>query len=243
MKTVGLIQARMGSLRLPGKVMKPLAGRPMVWHVLDRLRRVPQIDDVVLATTTAAENDALAQWALKEGIKVVRHHLEDDIAGRLAMAVEATGAERFVKINSDCPLADPAVIEAALELMDDNPGADGATNKLRPTYPLGLSVEILGAAAVNWCDRNLCASADRELMVSWIFNHRETFNILSVEKDGDDHRYNLCVDTPEDYGLMSEIFDELFIDGQCFGWDEVKNYLTARSSLPDCAYLEVAEAV
>lgn len=242
MKTIGLIQARMGSIRLPGKVMKPLAGRPLVWHIADRLRRVESISELVLATTMASENDPLVQWARDEGLRVVRHPLENDIAGRLALAVRETGADVIVKVNADCPLADPDLIGRCLQLLGANPAAAGVTNKFPPKYPLGLSIEILTGKTITWCDANLAAAEDRELTVKWIFEHPDRFQILNLDAGIDDSRYDLTVDTPSDYALMLEIFDALYKEGSCFGWSDVKHYIAARASLPTCAFLKIANA-
>lgn len=242
MKVVGLIQARMGSARLAGKVMLPLAGRPLVWHILERLRAVETIAETVLATTQAPENEPLVRWAAGEGVTVVRHPAEDDIAGRLAMAMEAAAADVIVKINADCPLVDPVIVRAGLDMLAGDASADGATNKLRPSYPLGYSVEILGRRAIDWCDRNLSSPEDRELAVKWIFDHPDRFRILSLEGADDDSRLNLTLDTPADYAFISEIFDTLFVEGQCFGWRDVKEFLSNRAVLPVCAYRDVVSA-
>jgi spore coat polysaccharide biosynthesis protein SpsF len=135
------------------------------------------------------------------------------------------------------------VVRSALDLLARDASADGVTNKLRPTYPLGYSVEILGRRAIDWCDRNLSSAADRELTVKWILDHPDRFRILSLESQNDDSRFNLTVDTPDDYAVMSEIFDALFVEGQCFGWHELKAHLAKRAALPACAYLEVATAL
>ena len=228
----------MGSVRLPGKVMMPFAGRPLVWHILDRLRRVDGISQIVLATTVAVENDLLAEWGRREGLPVVRHPAEDDIAGRLAMAVNCTDADIVVKINADCPLVDPAIVREALEILSKDATADGATNKLKSTYPLGLSVEILKRRIIDWCDRNLTSPVDRELTVKWVFDHPNQFRILSLESPDDESRFNLTVDTPDDYKLVSDIFDNLYQQGQAFSWREVRDYLASRPSIPSCAYLK-----
>jgi spore coat polysaccharide biosynthesis protein SpsF len=243
MKTIGLIQARMGSLRLPGKVMMPLAGRPVVWHILDRLRRVTGVSEVVLATTQGPENEPLAKWGEAEGLVVVRHPRDDDIAGRMALAVSATNADVVVKINADCPLADPNVISATLDLLRLDPAADGASNKLRPTFPLGLSVEVLKRDVIAWCHGNLSSAGDRELMVKWVFEHPERFRILSLESAASGGRYNLTLDTPADYALISAIFDGLFVPGHCFGWREVNEFLVKMPNVPACAYLPVPTPV
>src|SRR5579864_4738490 len=103
MRFVGVIQARMGSTRLPGKVMLPLAGQPVIWHIFDRLRRVQPIETVVLATTTDPQNDDMTRYAESKGMYVYRHDAEEDIAGRLAGVIAATKADGMLKVNADCP--------------------------------------------------------------------------------------------------------------------------------------------
>lgn len=232
----------MGSARLAGKVMLPLAGRPLVWHILQRLRAVKAISDIVLATTRARENEPLVTWAEGEGVTVIRHPAEDDIAGRLAMAMEVAAADVVVKINADCPLVDPSIVQAGLDMLERDASADGVTNKLRPSYPLGYSVEILSRRAIEWCDRNLSSPEDRELAVKWIFDHPDRFRILSLESTEDDSRLNLTLDTTADYAFISAIFDALFAERPCFGWHDVKAFLSNCAVLPACAYREVITA-
>jgi spore coat polysaccharide biosynthesis protein SpsF len=175
-------------------------------------------------------------------VTVIRHPAEDDIAGRLAMAMEVAAADVVVKINADCPLVDPSIVQAGLDMLERDASADGVTNKLRPSYPLGYSVEILSRRAIEWCDRNLSSPEDRELAVKWIFDHPDRFRILSLESTEDDSRLNLTLDTTADYAFISAIFDALFAEGQCFGWHDVKAFLSNCAVLPACAYREVITA-
>ena len=221
----GLIQARMGSSRLPGKVMMPLAGRPLVLHILDRLNRVNGLSGVVLATTCDARNDPMVDLLGRYGTPVVRCTAEDDIAARLAAALDATGADAFVKVNADCPLFDPAVASELLRRFLES-GADSASNKHPATYPLGYSVEIVGARAIRWCDGNLSSPTDRELCVKWILDHPEQFPTVSIEAAEDRSDLNLTVDTPADYDVMCRIFDALYLPNMAFGLGEVLRYLS-----------------
>lgn len=237
MKLIGLVQARMGSTRLPGKVMKKFAGKPIVWHICDRLKRVDGVDEVVLATGAGSENDCLVDWAVQEGVKFVQHPNDDDIAGRMQKAITMTNADVILKANGDCPLLDVQIASSAIKLFNMTSGCDAVTNKIRQTYPLGFSLEVLGRKCIEWCAQNLTAENDRELMVKWIFDRPEFFKIASLESEESFGHLNLTVDTPEDYEFVGRIFDSLYRDGESFGWPEVKRYLQSKQDIPACAYL------
>ena len=227
-KVWGLIQARMGSSRLPGKVMMPLAGRPLVFHILDRLARMGELGGIVLATTVDRRNDPMIDFLRPYGLPVVRCPEEDDIAARLTMALDVTGADAFVKVNADCPLFDPKI---ASELLSRflAAGADSGSNKTPATYPLGYSIEIVGARAIRWCNANLLATSHRELCIKWILDRPIQFPAVSITAAQDRSHMHLTVDTPEDYEVMRGIFAALYEPGKAFGLTEVLEFL-ARSA-------------
>lgn len=225
MNVVGLVQARMASSRVPGKVMQTLAGKPLVWHIFDRLRRVRGLSGLVLATTTDPANDALVRLAEDEGVAVFRWHDEDDIVARLVGAARMCGADAMLKVNADCPLADPNLMREVLDEFLADGDADFATNKLRQRYPLGYSVELVSTRALAWCDAKLRSPEDRELVIKWIMEHPERFRAVSVVGPDDNSDLHLCVDTPADMELMAEIFAALWKDGEAFGIDPVMDYL------------------
>ncbi len=227
-RIIGLVQARMRSSRLPGKAMLDLAGRPMIWHIFDRLRRVPELDDVVLATTTDRSNDAMVSFAAEHGVTVYRQAEEDDIAARLAGAVEATTADAILKVNGDCPLLDPEVARQIVRRFMDTPNTDYASNKSAWTYPKGLSVEVISRHAVLWCHENLTGPRDREFVADWIREHGDRFEIASVENGRDLSHHDWFVDTADDYAFVKDIFDELYRDGPCFGMEDVLAHLNSQ---------------
>ena len=238
MKIIGLIQARMASTRLPGKVLLPLVGKPVLWHISNRMNEIVHLDEIVIATTMSSENDAISNWAQNENIQCVRHPKEDDIAGRLMLAINETNADAIVKINADCPLFDPKIAGQALELFLQRPAPDAATNKLKPTYPLGMSVEVLGRDCLSWCYENLSMDIERELTVKWIFDRPQKFRIRSLEQDKrDDSHYNLTLDTPQDYNLISRIYEHLYQEDTIFGWNDIRNYLISMPELSKNAFL------
>lgn len=226
MKIVGLVQARMGSVRLPQKVMLPLAGRPLIGHIFDRLRRVDNLTGIVLATTADPRNDPLAAFAAEEGALVYRARTEDDIAERLAGAAALVGADAILKVNGDCPLVDPAVL-ALLVTRFRRGDVDYASNKIVWTWPEGLSAEVIAASALVWCDANLETAEDREFVANWIRDHRDRFRVASVEGTRDLTRHGLTVDTAEDYALMQRIFDALYPHDPVFGLDAILSHLAS----------------
>ena len=143
----------MGSTRLPGKAMKPLAGKPMIWHIWDRLTRTPGVSDVVLAITQDAKNNDMARYAAELGMYVHRGQDEDDIADRLSGAARLTRAVAVVKVDGDCPLVDPQVM-AELVVAYAERDVDYVSNKYPQTHPQGLSAEVISAEALSLVPRN-----------------------------------------------------------------------------------------
>ncbi len=228
MKVVGLVQARMGSTRLPSKVLKPLAGRPLVGHIFDRLRATAGVDALVLATTTDARNDPLVAFAALEGVLAFRAVGEDDIAERLAGAMRLASADAILKVNGDCPLVDPAVL-ASLVGRFRTGNVDYVSNKIRWTWPEGLSAEVIGRAPVEWCDANLRTAQDREFMANLIRDDRTRFRVASLEGPQDLTRYKWSVDTAEDLAEVEAIFDALWPSNPLFGLTEILAHIEHRA--------------
>lgn len=221
----GLVQARMGSTRLPGKVMKTLAGQPLIGHIFDRLEATEGVSGVVLATTVDPRNDPMVSYAESRGIPVFRAQGEDDIAERLAGAARLVDAEAILKINADCPMVDPAVLRQIILAWENAPDADYASNKIVWTWPEGMSAEIIGRQALEWCDANLITAEDREFTANWIRDHREQFSVVSVEGDRDLTSYAWCVDTPEDFEEVSALFAALYPQNPLFGVEALLRHL------------------
>jgi len=227
MRIAGLVQARMASTRLRGKAMLPLAGKPLVGHIFERLRHVEGLAGICLATTRDGRNDALAAYAESESVTVFRGESEDDIVGRLAGAAAAANCEAILKVNGDCPLVDPAVLQLLVERFRQG-DVDYVSNKILWTWPEGLSAEVIARSAIDWCDANLANPAEREFVANWIRDHRERFRVASVEGGRDLSRNKWTVDTPDDYALMQRIFAALYPDNPVFGADAVLAFLGAR---------------
>ena len=141
-----IIQARLSSVRLPGKVLRPLAGRPMLAQLVDRLKMAKRVGAIIVATSTETDDDAIARFCADMGVRCFRGPVAD-VAERLTEAAEDAGAEAFVRINGDSPLMCPAIVDAVIELYEAQ-DVDLATNVQTRTFPRGLSVEVIRSRGV-----------------------------------------------------------------------------------------------
>ncbi|MDA9559274.1 NTP transferase domain-containing protein, partial [Alphaproteobacteria bacterium] len=164
----GLIQARMGSERLPGKVMLEIEGKPLIGHIFDRLKKVKSLKSLILATTKDKKNDILEKYARKNNILVYRHEYENDILGRIYGAFNKVRADALLKINADCPLIDVKLLQEGVNVFTESKaGYDLVTNKISKTFPEGYSYEIVSYNTIKWCQKNITNPKERELVILW----------------------------------------------------------------------------
>ena len=207
MKTIIIVQARMTSTRLPGKVLLPLAGEPMLVRLLERLRRVQRAQRIVIATTTNAADDAIAALCAQQGVPCHRGS-EHDVLARYADAARLHGADTVVRITSDCPLIDPALIDQVIAAYEEG-DSDYVSNMLPPTWPYGMAVEVFSAAALAQAHAEATQAAEREHVTPFIYWHPERYRLRNVASPVDLSQHRWTVDTPEDYALVGRLFDHL----------------------------------
>jgi len=229
-RIVGLTQARMGSTRLPGKMMELISGKPMIGHIFERITKVPSLDEQVLATTIDPRNDEMVAYAESLGITVYRETEEDDIAARLCGAAKMMEADAILKINGDCPMIDTGVLEQLIQLFLNKTETDYASNKITWSYPEGLSAEVISTKALCWCDKNLKTDHDRELVANWIRDHVERFKVLSLQHKSDLSHHRWCVDTAEDLDFVRSVFNALYEKHPNFGLNEILDFIQSRRS-------------
>ncbi len=206
MTTVAIIQARMGSSRLPGKVLERFAGRTALDHCVTRTRACPAIDEVVVATTTEPGDDVLVAACRAAGWRWFRGS-EHDVLDRYYQAAREAGADAVVRITSDCPLTDPDVIAALIERAG---GADYAsTSYPRATFPLGISAEVVRFEALARAWREDADPARREHVTPYVYRHPDRFAVLGLACEADLSHHRWTLDTPEDATLLRLIFGEL----------------------------------
>lgn len=224
-RVIGLIQARMGSTRLPGKMMQPIAGKPMIGHIVERLSEVTRLSGQVLATTMDPRNDPMCAYVARLGVDIWREEIEDDIAGRLYHAASMMEADAILKINGDCPMIDVSVLNELVALYEAATDADYASNKIKWTYPEGLSAEVISSRALKWCDANLKTDEDREFVANWIRDHTDRFKVVSQEGSRDLSMHSWCVDTAQDLDFARDVFDGLYAQSPLFGLEEILVFL------------------
>lgn len=197
----------MTSTRLPGKVLMPLAGEPMLTRLIERLRRVRRADGIVVATTTNATDDPIAALCAQLGVPCHRGS-EHDVLSRYADAARLHGAGVVVRITSDCPLIDPSLIDQVIATHEEG-GSDYVSNMLPPTWPYGMAVEVFSAAALAQAHAEATQAAEREHVTPFIYWHPERYRLRNVASPVDLSQHRWTVDTPEDYALVGRLFDHL----------------------------------
>ncbi len=207
MTTVAVIQARCGSTRFPRKVLAPLQGRPMLAHIIERVARATEVDRVVVATTDGNIDDEVATLALAAGAGVTRGS-ESDVLGRYSLAAREHRADIIVRITADCPLTDPAVVDAVIRARHEH-GADYASNVEPPTYPEGYDCEVFTRACLERVDREATLAYEREHVTVWVREHMADFRTAHVAHDPDLSWMRLTVDVPADLERVARLLDAL----------------------------------
>jgi spore coat polysaccharide biosynthesis protein SpsF len=236
-RTVAIIQARMGSTRLPGKVLLDLAGQPMLARVVERVRHARLVDEVLVATTTDAGDEAIAGLCVARDYPVHRGSVQD-VLDRYYQAARSAGAGVVVRITADCPVIDPALIDATLSTLQEQ-AADLAATRLPPpwkrTYPIGLDVEACTFSALERAWKEASASFQREHVMPYLYEgvaplavtpqlamgtSQNGFRVVQLNHEPDHGSLRWTVDTPEDLELLRHIYAH-FEGRDDFTWQDV----------------------
>lgn len=230
-QAIAVIQARMTSTRLAGKSLLPLAGRPMLAHVIERVQAIPGIGDVWVATTDDGSEEPLVELGARMGARCYRGDT-DDVLSRYAAITELTNAGTIMRITADCPLLDPGVSGGVLGLYQQaSPACDYASNTLRRTYPRGLDTEVFSAAALREAHAEASEPADREHVTRFLYRHPDRYRIRQLEHPVDRSGLRWTVDTEADYHFVSEVHAELAARGLGMTIDSTLSVLAARPEL------------
>ena len=227
MKIVTIVQARMGSSRLPGKVMLDLGGKTVLGRVMERLGRGKLTGELVVATTDARVDDAIVAESERLGVRVFRGE-EKDVLDRYYRAAQHFRADAVVRVTSDFPLIDPEITDKTIQqFLDCRP--DYASNALRRTYPRGLDTEVVTMDALARAWKLAEKPYQRSHVTAYIYENPQQFNLLPVtaEQDHSDQRWT--VDTPDDLKFMRAIYERL--DDDNFGWREVLSIVESEPQL------------
>ena len=235
MKIAATIQARMGSTRLPGKVLKQIVGRPMLALQIERIRQSRLIDEIIVATTTEPRDDAIVALARDLGVAFFRGS-EDDVVSRVVGALQAFAVDLHVEFMGDNPMPDALLVDAIigyyLKHADDY---DYVSNALTTTYPPGAEVFVYPAAVLYDAESKITEAALREHVGVHIYRYPERYRLCNLEAPPW-HRYpdmHLEVDTPEDFEVISAIFEHFFPHNPGFSLSQVIEFMTANPHLLD----------
>jgi len=231
-----VIQTRTGSSRLPGKVLKPLAGKPLFVRMVERIMCASLAGTVIVATTDREEDDIVERMCQKEDIRCFRGH-PTDLLDRHYHAALSCNADAVVKIPSDCPLVDPCVIDRIIGFYLGNRERFDYVSNLHPaTYPDGNDIEVMSVAALHdaWAEAE--KDFEREHTTPYIWENTQNFRIGNVLWDkGLDYSmsHRWVIDYAEDYSVVSKIYDELAPANPFFGIDDILDLFERRPDLPE----------
>ena len=233
-KIVASIEARMGSSRLPGKVLMDINGRTALDRLLTRLRCCRHLDDVVLATSSSPGDDVLAKWAHDNGTACFRGS-EEDVLGRVVGAHQMMGSDIIVEITGDCPLLDPDIIDLGIEFFESN-DCDVVTNCRILSFPQGADVQVFRTSDLSDVAERIDDPAVREHVSLYFYENPDLYRIIHLiapqSMRGPNLRFQL--DYEEDLEFIREVYSRLEDQhGPCFGVERVKDLLQAHPSLAE----------
>jgi spore coat polysaccharide biosynthesis protein SpsF len=229
LKVVAIIQARMGSTRLPGKVLADIRGHAMLFHVVRRTEAAETLDKVVIATTTEPANDAIVAWCGEHQVDCFRGN-EMDVLDRYYRAACQYNADAVVRITSDCPMIDPQVVDKTVNaFLSEQP--DYASNTRVRTYPRGLDTEVMTFAALQRTWTEARHPYQRTHVTPYIYENPSTFRILSITGETDHSAYRWTVDTPEDLEFVRAVYSRL--TDETFSFSDALNLMKREPELAE----------
>jgi spore coat polysaccharide biosynthesis protein SpsF len=224
-----IIQARMGSSRLPGKVLMDISGRPMLWHIIDRVRRAEMVDETAVATSYNALDDAIAAFCEQEGILCFRGS-ENDVLDRYYRTAKCIDAESIVRITADCPLIDPLVLSKVIATFLDR-RCDYASNTIERTYPDGLDTEVFSLETLEKAWHEAKLKSEREHVTPYIWKNGNLFKLCPVKQDSNLSNLRWTIDQPEDLEFVRKVYEHLYQPGEVFFIGEIVKLLERHPEL------------
>jgi spore coat polysaccharide biosynthesis protein SpsF len=235
MKIITVIQARMSSTRLPGKVMLPLLGKPLLIRMIERVNSAKLVGDVIVATSTNADDNEIDILCNQNNLICSRGHLTN-LLDRHYQAAKQFNADAVVKIPSDCPLIDPKVIDKVIERYINSDEFDFVSNLHPATYPDGNDVEIFSFESLECAWKDATKDYEREHTTPFIWEHQDVFNVGNITWEtgynfSSTHRWT--IDFPEDYEFIRKIYEELYPKNPAFSLDDILSLLKQKPEIAE----------
>lgn len=228
-----IIEARMTSSRLPGKVLLPAAGKPMLEHMVERTRRIPEISDVIIATTVNDTDEPIVALAKRLHVTYFCGD-EDDVLGRVVKAAKQFGTEVIVEITGDDPLLDPELSSDVIKAFLERDGQiDYVANDIEGTFPIGWNTRAFPTTVLEAVEKKTSHPIDREHVVNYIVKHPHEFRMYNIAAEGMYRRpdIRLTLDTKADYEVMRRVFEALYRDTPAFTARDIIHFLDAHPEI------------
>jgi len=216
---LAILQARFSSTRLPGKVLKPILGKPMLLRQIERVRRAERIDRFMVATSTDASDNAIENLCRENSIPCSRGSL-NDVLDRFYQAARPLHPDHVVRLTGDCPLADPSLIDEIIAFHIEG-GFDYTGNTIEQTYPDGLDVEVVKFAGLEAAWREASLPSEREHVTPFIYRHPDRFTLGSYRNTTDLSSLRWTVDEPLDFELVTKIYEALYPLNPAFATQDI----------------------
>lgn len=229
MKIVAIIQARVGSTRLPNKVFYKLADKPLIWHVVNRLRKSTKLTDIVLATTQNALDDDLANWAIENGVNLFRGS-ELNVLDRYYSAAKYCKADLIVRITADDPFKDPFIMDSVIDMVCTNTIDFGFNNK-PPSFPEGMDIEVFTFQALHEAHLNSRDLFEQEHVTQYFHRNQEKFLMKNYSLESDYSYLRWTIDTHTDYVMACQVYNNLYISGKVFLFHEILELLKEKPEI------------
>lgn len=225
MKVVCIVQARFGSTRLPGKVLKEISGKSVLEHDINRIKLVKSIDEIIIATTTEPQDNKIVNEAERLSIKYFRGS-EKDVLSRYYHAAKTNNADIVVRITSDCPCLDYNIINEMINMFiirNRVEKCDYLSNCIERTFPRGYDCEVFSFEVLEEAFMKADKDYEREHVTPYIYNNR--YNLVHYKNNEDYSKYRLTLDTEEDFEVINKVYEALFSEHEYFGIEETISFL------------------
>ena len=226
MKIIAIVQARVGSTRLPNKIFYELSGKPLIWHVINRLKISSRLSDIVIATTDNELDDRLALWADLNEVKLFRGS-ETNVLKRYYDAAVYFGADIIVRITADDPFKDAIVMDSVIDMVT-NCSIDFGFNNKPASFPEGLDIEVFTFQALQKAKANSIDSFEQEHVTQYFHRNPSQFSMKNLSYKENLSHFRWTIDTIDDYNMSSKIYEELYKSGEIFLLSEILTLLQKR---------------
>lgn len=224
MHSVAIVQARCGSSRLPNKIFAGIEGKPLIWHVINRLKYAKKVDSIVIATTENSLDNELYMWCIQNGLSVFRGS-ENDVLKRYHEAARFSSADIIIRVTADDPFKDPDLIDRAITSLESNQ-FDLVSNNYPPSYPEGLDVEVFTYDALCIAAKNSTDNFEREHVTQYFYRNPTCFKIGQITNDKDLSRLRWTIDTEADLLMVQAVYSHLYKEhGPIFYRDDILKLL------------------